>query len=405
MKQNYMSPVARMLETIVFTFLCVCGYAQTIVEPANAPEDGAIHGMTIYLKDGTQTTYTADQLKDITYLPGIGMKVYLKNNETSVDFLYTQMIKVDYAYTNANANWKAFSKTDYPYANRLEYPHLNANVWPTKEGADEKSQIIVKQTKDYGITFSLEWDNSKIANRWTCYTLHAGNSIENTDRNDDFKPDEDVAISSALEDYKQVSSTDENYEQLKGLNFSRGHLCPSGDRQCSVEQNKQTFFLTNMQPQWQSHNGGLWSNLETLVNNYAKNTAFTKALCDTLYIVKAATITDKVNINGVEEDGIYPDIKCGFDFKGAFHKLLVPKFFYMAVLHYNKATNSYQGIAFWTEHKNENDTSKDLSKFAITIDELEKRTGIDFFCNLPDEIENDGESKVDSDFWKFTNAQ
>ncbi len=405
MKQNYMSPVARMLETIVFTFFCVCGYAQTVVEPANAPEDGAIHGMTIHLKDGTTKAYTVDQLKDITYLPGIGMKVYLKDSDTSVDFLYSQMTKVDYAYTNANANSRTFSLTDYPYANRLEYPHLNANVWPTKEGAEQKSQIIVKQTKDYGITFSLEWDNSKIANRWTCYTLHAGNSGGDSDRNDDFKPDDEVAVSSALEDYKQVQSSDANYNELKGLNFSRGHLCPSMDRQCSVEQNKQTFFLTNMQPQWQNHNGGLWSNLETLVNNFAKNSAFTKTTCDTLYIVKAATITDKVTIDGQEVDGIYPDIKCGFDFKGAIHKQLVPKYFYMAVLHYNKATNTYQGVAFWTLHEDKNDPTKDLSTFAITIDELESRTGIDFFCNLPDEIENTVEANVDSEFWKFTNAQ
>ena len=407
MKQTYLSPVARMLQTFVLIFCCMNSHAQTIVEPANAPEDGAIHGMTISFKDGTQLTYSIDQLKDITYLPGIGMKVYLKDSDSSVDYLYSQMTSINYAYTNANANSRTFSLADYPYANRIEYPHLNANVWPTNEGAEEKSQIIVKQTQDYGITFSLEWDNSKVANRWTCYTLHADNSAENTDRNDDFKPDEEVAVSSALEDYKQVDKNAdgaERYEQYQNLNFSRGHLCPSADRQCSKEQTKQTFYLTNMQPQWQKHNGGLWSNLETLVNNFAKKTDFTKTFCDTLYIVKAATITDKVTIDGSEVDGVYPDIKCGFDFKGAIHKLLVPKYFYMAVLHYNKATNTYQGIAFWTLHQNESDTNKNLNDYAITIDELEQRTGIDFFCNLPDEIEDAVEAKVDFDFWKFTLA-
>lgn len=400
-----MSPVARMLQTFVLIFGCINLNAQTIVEPANGPEDGAIHGMTIYLKDGTTKTYTAAELQDITYLPGIGMKVYLKGSETSVDYLYSQMDKVDYAYTNANANWKTFSKTDYPYANRLEYPHLNANVWPTKEGAEEKSQIIVKQTTDYGITFSLEWDNAKIANRWTCYTLHADNSVENTDRNDDFKPDEEVAVSSALEDYKQVDEKidgKDTYDKYKGLNFSRGHLCPSADRQCSKEQNKQTFFLTNMQPQWQSHNGGLWSNLETLVRNFATNDNYTQSHCDTMYIVKAATITDKVTINGQEEDGIYTDIKCGFDFKGAVHQLLVPKYFYMAVLHYNKATNTFKAIAFWTLHEDASVTNKNYGDYAISIDELEKRTGIDFFCNMPDEIEHAVEAECDLDFWKLT---
>lgn len=386
-----MTTMKKIYYTLLLAMFSLNSNAQTIVEPANGPEDGLPHGMTIYLKDGTQQTFTTDEVINVTYLSDLGMKVYLKGSETSVDFLYSQITSIDYAYTNENRNWKTFSKTDYPYANRLEYPHLSDNVWPTKEGAETKSQIVVKQTEDFGITFSLEWDNSKIANRWTCYTMHADNILEETDRNDDFKPDEDVAVSSQLEDYKYTE-------------FSRGHLCPSQDRQCSKEQNKQTFYLTNMQPQWQKHNGGLWGNLETLVHNYATKPSFTKTTCDTLYVVKAATISDKVTIGDEEVDGIYPDITCGAD-GTAINKLLVPKYFYMAVLHYNKATNTYQGVAFWTLHQDDNDTTTNLKTFAITIDELERRTGIDFFCNLPDEIENAVEATVDFEFWKWQNAQ
>lgn len=382
MKQKYMSPVARMLQTFVLIFGCINLNAQTIVEPANGPEDGAIHGMTIYLKDGTTKTYTAAELQDITYLPGIGMKVYLKGSETSVDYLYSQMDKVDYAYTNANANWKTFSKTDYPYANRLEYPHLNANVSATPD--ETKSQIIVKQTKDFGITYSVEWDNALIANRWTCYTLNADNSQGDSGRNNDFKPDEEAAVSPQPEDYNKSG-------------YSQGHLCPSADRQCTIEQNQQTFYLTNMQPQWQKHNDALWKNLEDLVRNIATNDKYTGSHCDTLYIVKAATITDKVTINGTITEGIYPQ-KCN-------NKLIVPKYFYMALLHYNKASNSYKAIGFWTLHEDARITNKNFGDYAISINELEKRTGIDFFCNLPDEIEELVEAECDLDFWKLTKTE
>ena len=377
-----MSPVARMLQTFVLIFGCINLNAQTIVEPANGPEDGAIHGMTIYLKDGTTKTYTAAELQDITYLPGIGMKVYLKGCETSVDYLYSQMDKVDYAYTNANANWKTLSKTDYPYANRLEYPHLNANVSATPD--ETKSQIIVKQTKDFGITYSVEWDNALIANRWTCYTLNADNSQGDSGRNNDFKPDEEAAVSPQPEDYNKSG-------------YSQGHLCPSADRQCTIEQNQQTFFLTNMQPQWQKHNEGLWKNLEDLVRNYVVKANTTQSSCDTLYVVKAATITDKVTIGDEQVDGIYA-AKCN-------NKLIVPKYFYMALLHYNKASNSYKAIAFWTLHQDAKDTNKKYGDYAISIDELEKRTGIDFFCNLPDEIEELVEAECDLDFWKLTKTE
>ena len=369
--------------------------AQSVItkQPATVPDDGKTHGMKIYLSTGTTVEYDFDDLSHVTYLPGIGMKVYLKNETTSVDYLFSQMTKIDYLEdANANANWREFSMTDFKEAWRLEYPHLNANVSTT--GNASNCQVIVKTTDNaeneadrFGITYSLEWDNAKVANRWTCYQLHEGNSLSTTDRNDDFKKDPEVAVSPILEDYKNSG-------------FSRGHLCPSADRQCTVEQNKQTFFLTNMQPQWQEHNGGLWKNLEDLVRNYATNDSYSNAHCDTLYIVKAATITDKVTIDDAEVDGIYAERCVGGD--GHANELIVPKYFYMALLHYNKATDTYHAIAFWTLHEKAADKNKNFGDYAISIDELEKRTGIDFFCNLPDEVEKVVEKEVDLDFWKLT---
>ena len=355
--------------------------AQT-VEPAGPPEDGRTHAMKIYFQDGSNRDFSLEELDHVTYLPGIGIKVYLKDSDTSVDFLYSQMDRIEYAEdSNVNANWEKVSNlwTDYPEAWRLEYPQVSYNnLSPTKEGAETKSQIIVKRTDDYGITYSLEWDNAKIANRWTCYQLHAGNSMATVSRHDDFKQDPEVAVTATAADYNSSG-------------FSRGHLCPSADRLCSVEQNTQTFFLTNMQPQYQAHNGGLWGRLETEVRDYATNDSKTDSHCDTLYIVKAATITDKVTINNEEVDGVYAE-RCN-------ERLLVPKYFYMALLHYNKATDTYHALDFWTDHINENQSVANLGAYAITIDELERRTGIDFFCNLPDAIENTVEASIDLKFW------
>ena len=368
-----------------------------IKEPADAPDDGKKHAMTIYLKNSEIVYYNdVTKIDHVTYLPGIGMKVYLVEQEESVDYLYSQMTKI--AYTpdeNANANWKIDGIkekmwTDYPEAWRLEYPQLhkeNISATPTAEN----SQIIVKRTENFGITFSLEWDNSKVANRWTCYELHAGNTLSETDRNDDFKADKDAVESSELEDYKNSG-------------FARGHVCPSADRQCSKEQNKQTFVLTNMQPQYTSHNSGLWGRLEKEVRNFATDPSYTNAFCDTMYVVKAATITDKVKIDGAEVDGVYPDIKCGVP-GTAKHELLVSKYFYMALLHYNKETDSYHALAFWTDHVSGKQSVEYLGDYAISINELEKRTGIDFFCNLPDDIEEEIEESLDVNFWHLKTSK
>lgn len=358
--------------------LAVSAQNYITVEPAGPAPDGKTHAMKIYLRSGGEPVeYQSDALSHVTYLPGIGMKVYLKNATMSVDYLFSQMTKIDYLKEdNSNANWKQFGWTDYKEAWRLEYPHLSDNVSTT--GTETNCQVVVKSTSDYGITYSVEWDNAKIANRWTCYELHEGNSMSSVKRHDDFKADPEVAVSSQLADYS-------------GSGFSRGHLCPSADRLCSTEQNKQTFFLTNMQPQYQSHNGGLWSRLETQVRDYATDDNYTDTHCDTLYIVKAATITDKVTINDTQVDGVY-GTKCN-------DRLLVPRYFYMALLHYNKELDAYQAIAFWTEHLSTTQSVANLGDYAISIDELEKRTGIDFFCNLPDDIEDYVESSLNLEFW------
>ena len=40
-----------------------------------------------------------------------------------------------------------------------------------------------------------------------------------------------------------------------------------------------------------------------------------------------------------------------------------------------------------------------ISNYLMTVDELEKLTGLDFFIELDDEIEEAAESKYDIDFW------
>ena len=75
--------------------LTVSAQSITTIEPAGPSPDGKTHGMTIYLKNGTTVEYDFDDLSHVTYLPGIGMKVYKKNETMSVDYLYSQMIKVD----------------------------------------------------------------------------------------------------------------------------------------------------------------------------------------------------------------------------------------------------------------------------------------------------------------------
>ena len=284
---------------------------------------------------------------------------------------------------NVNANWNIegsgipLSKADPTFTNkstdeyawRLEYPHIN-----TASG----NQRVVKAVNTYGITYSLEWDNNKIANRWTCYTMCAKNNATNVGRKDAFKADDAVTVSPS--DSYTNSST-----------YSRGHLCPSADRVASRDQNSQTFYMTNMQPQYGAHNSGVWATLEGYVRSKWQPTNNT----DTLYVVKAATIED-VTLNNTSSTGIITTTTDSQE-----HILVVPKYFYMAFLYYDKSANSYKAFALWTEHLNANNPSAaTVINNKISIDELERRTGIDFFCNLPDDIEATVEATAS--YWDFS---
>ncbi|MBQ6649060.1 MAG: DNA/RNA non-specific endonuclease [Muribaculaceae bacterium] len=364
----------------------------TVSAPVFSPNGGLINAATqvtihsdtegaaiYYTTDGTTPSTSNGTLYDgpitvsaTTTIKAIAIKDGDSSAVTTVTFTYT-----DGPITDNNVNRNSLS--GYYVAGKkmwgLEWPRINEtdnNTW------------VVKSTNNYGVTFSLEWSNSKIANRWTCYTFHEGNNDKNTTRKDAFKEDAELpsATRSTLEDYS-------------GSGYSRGHLCASSDRLCSEEQNKQTFFLSNMQPQWQSHNGGIWNRLEEQVQKWGGCVVANQQysiICDTLYVVKAATIAD-VTINGSTSAGVYTQ-KCN-------DRLPVPKYFYMALL--ARTGNTYKALAFWTNHTNDAQSNTSISSCVITVDELERRTGIDFFCNLPDDIENAVESAVDTSFWNIGN--
>lgn len=295
-------------------------------------------------------------------------------------------------YSRVTATYE--SDANHYIAWHLEFPRISdtgSNTWVVHE---EDGDL-------YGNNYSLEWSNDDIANRWTCYQFSDKNNKNNCKRTDSFKADPALptATRSELDDYSDSG-------------YSRGHLCPSADRRMSTNQNKTTCFLSNMQPQESSHNSGLWANLEATVNgwggsfntNGSKSTK-TTMVGDTLYIVKAATISETVDLSSVHADSVA--VK-GIYYKSNGSKLLcnnrlpVPKYFYMAVLSYTKSSSdtgdgtyhgTFKAIGLWTRHW-------DTKNFeVITIDELEKRTGLDFFCNLPDDVEAAVEATVDKSFW------
>lgn len=250
--------------------------------------------------------------------------------------------------TETQANDNANSTKENSNYSRLEFPHLKT---------DGNNLVLVHTTSAYGVNFAVEWDCDKKAQRWTCYEMDASNSVKNWNRNnwdsgDPFQEDKDIP-----EQYRTKLS------DYRGSGYDRGHICPSADRRNSQEANEQTFYLSNMQPQVNGFNVGVWSTMESQL----RNTWNTSKYRDILYVCKGGTIDNSSQIAGYTSS-----------------KLIVPKYFFAAILAVKDG--QYKAIGLWFEHKANND--KSLANYVVSIDELEKLTGIDFFCNLPDKIEN-----------------
>ena len=64
-----------------------------------------------------------------------------------------------------------------------------------------------------------------------------------------------------------------------------------------------------------------------------------------------------------------------------------------------KNKQGYKAIGFWVEHLNEDRSNDNLIDYVVSIDELERLTGIDFFCNLPDDEEEQAERIVYPNTW------
>jgi endonuclease G len=54
-------------------------------------------------------------------------------------------------------------------------------------------------------------------------------------------------------------------------------------------------------------------------------------------------------------------------------------------------------LGFWAEHLNEDHSNDALKGYVVSIDDLEQKTGIDFFCNLPDDVEEQLEATKSED--------
>ncbi len=173
--------------------------------------------------------------------------------------------------------------------------------------------------------------------------------------------------------------------------YTRGHMLGSGERTASREMNNQTFYVTNIAPQLRdgfNERGGAWNNLEYFVD---------RQICaDTLYVVTGAIYDDFTAPDGT-------NIKARTTVNKNDNKRVgVPTAYYKALLRTKSGrtgksvmeckASELKCAAFIIPHRSDvghKPTVEDM----ISIKELERLTGVNFFANVPNAPESKAEAK------------
>jgi endonuclease G len=213
----------------------------------------------------------------------------------------------------------------------------------------------IVQHKYYALSYVEKYELPE----WCAYELTSDRLNQKwVERTDDFRPDPKVETgSSTLEDYRRSK-------------YDRGHIVPAADMAFAAEAMSETFLMSNISPQEAGFNKGVWRELEELTRDWAKRFKH-------LYVVTGPVLSQPIKFwIGENQVAVAPS-------------------FYKVLLDFSEP--ELKAIGFIVP----NETSTlPMSTFAVSVDEVEALTGINFFQNLLEpNLEKQLEANFDVKLW------
>ena len=241
--------------------------------------------------------------------------------------------------------------------------------------ADDGQDLLIHYFPSGKRSYAAYYDYGHYLSTWVAYPLCSGN-IGSGDRTDKFMLDPILPRDKQQylpKGYRKGNGGDND-------RYDRGHQIASADR-LDYRVNMETFFGTNMTPQDHTLNTDFWAELEKRVRGWAK-----KSDTDTLYVVTGCSVA------GSTKYVLDADNK----------HITVPVGYYKALLRLEKDKN-YTAVGFWVDNKSNSDPSVQKT-MSMSIDDLEKKVGVDFFVNLPADTQKSVEAQNPADVaWWWNN--
>ncbi len=213
---------------------------------------------------------------------------------------------------------------------------------------------IVSQDCEYE-GFRLSFNEHNRTPNWVAWELLENEINGENTRHNKFWKDINVKGCPTTNDYRSSG-------------YDRGHMCPAADQKWSQKAMDDCFVMANMCPQDHALNSGAWNTLENKGRNWVKR--------DSALVIVAGPIYSKDDTTTIGGGVLVP---------GAFFKAILAPY-----------VEKPRAIAFVFPNMS---APGNMQNYVMTVDDLEKLTGYDFFSSLPDSIENDVESVASFREW------
>ncbi|WP_165733903.1 DNA/RNA non-specific endonuclease [Polaribacter sp. 20A6] len=208
--------------------------------------------------------------------------------------------------------------------------------------------------ENYSLSYSEKYEQAE----WVAYELKASDLSTTNYKRPYFEIDNAVKTKAA------------HWRNYKKSGYDKGHLCPAADRRFTKAAHDETFLTSNISPQEHKFNAGVWNRLEQKVRYWAKKN-------DGVFVITGGVLENNLKTIGSES-------------------VAVPNQFYKVIL--DKTNGKIKMLAFLMPHK---ESKLPLYKFVVSVDEIEALTGIDFFAELDDTMEEKLESSSSYKSWSF----
>ncbi len=210
------------------------------------------------------------------------------------------------------------------------------------------------------MAYTLSFNRETNQPNWVAWCLEDSETDGNIRRREEFLADTDIPLP------HRVEPSDYSYS-----GYDRGHMAPAADMKFDAQAMRECFYMSNICPQTHELNAGAWSKLEKACRRWAEKFGEVYIVCGPIFY--------KGKHKSIGKNLVIP----------------VPDAFFKCVYGVNNGTP--QAIGFVMKN---NASKQNMNASAMTVDEVEEITGMDFFPNLPDKTEYKVESECSIKSWQ-----